>query len=384
MALPSLCRPPGPAVIGRGRPRLRRPGEPESQARHRAAWGCRKQPMFLLCSFCGSRLPHSADSRRYGESERHDMARPAAGDMPHNINMLRWGVRFVTKEGRLNPESALRKSAGWRPECRSSLAGTPAQRMPNQELEGMTLPSRHPRPLYSAPAPQGQEGANAQAQLHADADTGRRGHGIEDQVLAALEEAARAVAAGSELPRPGGALRPDDGPADPQRPRQVGESGPHPPHRHPGRQPLRDSGARADHRTSSDGRSKAGPFRPAGSSSHRLESHTRQQPDRAPASGPLCRPVGDRPAWSCVHHGCGAASEIADAAARDRLLRVAGRGHLAQRADGRFILAEPAAPASDGVRVEIRDGVRVTICPPRHADGALVFRQALSGGRRGS
>ena len=74
---------------------------------------------------------------------------------------------------------------------------------------------------------------------------------------------------------------------------------------------------------------------------------------------------------------------IADAAARDRLVRVAGRGHLAQRVDGRFIVAEPVAPASDDVRVEIRDGVRVTICPPRHADGALVFRQALSGGRRG-
>ena len=56
----------------------------------------------------------------------------------------------------------------------------------------MTLPSRHPRPLYSVPTPKGQEAANAQAQLHADADTGRRGHGIEDQVLAALEEAARA------------------------------------------------------------------------------------------------------------------------------------------------------------------------------------------------
>jgi len=71
---------------------------------------------------------------------------------------------------------------------------------------------------------------------------------------------------------------------------------------------------------------------------------------------------------------------ITKAAARDRLRRVALHGHLARRADGGYVPATPAAAAPDSVRVEIRDGVRVTICPPRTAEGALVFRSALGRG----
>ncbi len=308
------------------------------------------------------------------------MATATAGDMPHNINMLRWGVRFVTKEGRLNPESALRKSAGWRPECRSSLATNPAQRMPN-EIEGMTLPSRHPRRLYSAPALQGQEGAYTQPQ--ADADIDRQGHGIEDQVLAALEEAAqasqpapsyRALAAriGRTTDRP---IRSALAKLESQgRIRRIATPVGN-------RYEIPALGLiTAPHRTAAPKQARsAQPDRPL-TGWNLIRDNSLTEPQRQALSAARLE-IAQHGAASIVD--VARRLSIADAAARDRLLRVAGRGHLAQRADGRFILAEPAAPASDGVRVEIREGVRVTICPPRHADGALVFRQALSGGRRG-
>lgn len=76
---------------------------------------------------------------------------------------------------------------------------------------------------------------------------------------------------------------------------------------------------------------------------------------------------------------------ISEHAAWGRLRRVAQRGYLIQRADGHYVLGTPTAAEPDGIRTEIRDSVRVTICPPRYADGVLIFPSTLGrgpGGRR--
>jgi hypothetical protein len=253
--------------------------------------------------------------------------------------------------------------------------------MPN-EIEGMTLPSRHPQGLYSAPALQGQEGAHTQ---QADAENSRQDHGIEDQVLAALEEAARAS---------------QSAPGYRVLATRLGRTTD---------RPIRSALAKLE----SQGRIRR-IATPVGNRYEIPALGLITAPHRTAAPKPVRSVWPDRPpptAWNhqrdngltepqrqalsaarleITQHGAASIVAvarrlgIADAVVRGRLVRVAGRGHLAQRADGYFILAEPATPASDGIRVEIRDGVRVTICPPRHADGALVFRQALSGGKRSS
>ncbi|MGL4962670.1 MAG: hypothetical protein ACRC67_15670 [Inquilinus sp.] len=243
----------------------------------------------------------------------------------------------------------------------------------------MTLPSRHPRPLYSAAAPQGQEGAHTQAQLQAGALTGRRGHGIEDQVFAVLEEAARASqpapgyrTLAARLGRTDRPIRSALAKLESQgRIRRIAT-------RVGNRYEIPALGlTTAPHRT-------AAPPPPPKPAPPVAWNHKRDNSLTEPQ-----RQVLSAARLEIAQHGAASIAEVArrlgitDAAARDRLVRVAARGHLAQCADGRFVLEVPAAPVPDGARVEIRDGVRVTICPPRHADGALVFRQALSA-RRGA
>ncbi len=247
----------------------------------------------------------------------------------------------------------------------------------------MTSPSRHPRPLYSAAAPQGQEEAHTQTQLRAGVAIGRRGLGIEDQVLAVLEEAAKA-----SQPAPGyRALAARLGRTD---------------------RPIRSALAKlesqgrirrittpvgnryeipvlgltpAPHRTASQQSAQGTRLeRPLTAWNHKRDNSLTEPQRQALSTARL----------EIAQHGAASIVDVArrlgvtDAATRDRLVRVAARGHLAQRIDGRFILGRPVEPTSDGARVEIRDGIRVTICPPRYADGALVFRQALSAGRRSS
>ena len=67
---------------------------------------------------------------------------------------------------------------------------------------------------------------------------------------------------------------------------------------------------------------------------------------------------------------------ITHGAARDRLDRVASRGYLLRTAPGYYELAEAAsAPIEDPtvLRVEYRDGVKVTIYAPAHAQGSTTF-----------
>ena len=210
---------------------------------------------------------------------------------------------------------------------------------------------------------------------------GRRGHGIEDQVLAALEEAAWG-AAGAGLPRLAARLGRTDRPIRSALVKL--ESHAHPPHHHPGRQSGEIPAlglTTAPHLMATPKQARSTrPDRPL-TGWNLIRDNSLTEPQRQALSAARVE---------IAQHGAVSITDVArrlgitDAATRDRLVRVVARGHLAQRIDGRFVLGGPIEPASDGVRVEIRDGVRVTICPPRYADGALVFRQALSAGRRSS